>query len=276
MKVLLAVSTVLVVVMVTGGVLGQGGEPPWADEVHADLERGAETHNKWVNRTDPDYPGDRVVENESGTLTVRGEAGGEADYALRTDDELHITDVDRGPAADESFRMFASKPDIEQAMAADNPAAALGEAVRDGDVRVERVVSVGGRDLGLGLAEGLVGLAGVGAGAALLGALGLGTAASLPVLLVSRGTSALRKLLGTLWRLLTALVGVLTKLVTLVTTMEILGFDVRKRIAGATKPLRHHLRRGWRWLRRWVARLDEMQEPADRDRTAGDTGDEGQ
>jgi len=41
MKLLLAVSTVLVVVMVTGGVLGQGGEPPWADEVHADLERGA-------------------------------------------------------------------------------------------------------------------------------------------------------------------------------------------------------------------------------------------
>jgi len=188
MKVLLALLTALALVLVAGGgAVAQGGDPAWAEAVHDDLERGAAAHNEWVEREDPEFTGDRLAENERAEVTVRDDAGAEAMYSLRTDEEMRITDVARGPTEGETVRMFASKPALERALRSENPGEAFGEALASGDIRVERVVDVGGHRLGLGAMEGLLGLFGVGAGAALLGVLGVGTAASLPVLLLSRG-----------------------------------------------------------------------------------------
>lgn len=253
---------------------GQGADPAWADEVHADLERGAATHNAWVEREDPQFVGDRVVRNERATVTVRGE-GGEAVYSLRTDDEMRVTDVDRGPAHDETMRVFASKPALEQVLRSENPAAAFGDAVVAGDLRVERVVGVAGHDLALGLTEGAVGLLGVGASAALVGLLGLGTAVSLPGLLFSRGLSALRGAVRRLLNGLRTLLKILAHLIAAVEALQLLGFEARETIRTRAQAGRARLRAAGGSLRRRLAALDEMPEAEDRGRGGSETSPQG-
>mgnify|MGYP006297211263 FL=1 len=191
MRGLVASLVLLAVVLVAaGGALAGADDPAWADDVHEDLERGAATHNAWVDREDPQFVGDRLVRNERATVTVDGEGGGEAVYSLRTDEEMRVTGVERGPARDETTRVFASKPALERVLRSENPATAFGDAVAAGDIRVERVVGVGGHELALGPLDGALGMLGFGASAALVGLLGVGTAVSLPGPVLSRGLSA--------------------------------------------------------------------------------------
>ena len=278
MRGLLALLVLFAVLLVgAGGALAgvQSGDPAWADEVHADLERGAATHNAWVEREAPSFAGDQVVRNERATVTVRGEDGGEAVYSLRTDEELRVTDVDRGPARDETMRVFASKPALEDVLRSENPAATFGDAVAAGDVRVERVVGVGGHELALGPTEGALGVLGFGASAALVGLLGVGTAISLPGLLLSRGLSALRATVRRLLDGLKTLLKLLAHLVAAVEALQLLGFEVREKIRAKAKGVRARLRAVGESLRRRLAALDEMPEAEDRGRGGSDTAPQG-
>jgi hypothetical protein len=268
-------------VVVTGTVVSgaQGGDPPWAGDLHDEMEREAQRHNAWVEREDPEFVGDRVAENERGTITVRGEAGGEAVYSFRTDEEMRVTDIGRGPARDETVRIFASKPALEDVLRSQNPAAAFGDAVAAGDVRVERVVGAAGHELALGLAEGALGVLGLGASAALIGALGVGTAVSLPGLLFSRGLSALQATVQRLLDGLKTVLKLLAHLVAAVEALQLLGFEAREKIRAKATGVRARLRAAGGSLRRRLSALDEMPEAEDRDRSGGEAapqGEEGQ
>jgi len=80
---------------------------------------------------------------------------------------------------------------------------------------------------------------------------------------------ALRTALRRLSQVLSAVFGLLTKFVTVVTAMEILGFSVRERIATAATGLRTRGREAGQWLRHRLAALDDMQERGDRESTGG-------
>lgn len=273
--------TVFAVVFVAAGAAlagAQQNDPAWADDVHGDLERGAETHNDWVDSEGPEFVGDRVAENETAELTVHDENGAAAIYSVRTDDEMRVTDVDRGPAADETTRVFASKPALEDVLRAENPAQALGDAIAAGDVRVERVVGVAGRELAVGLAEGVLGVLGVGAAAALVGLLGVGTAASLPGLLISRGLSALRAALRRLLDGLRSLLKLVAHLLAAVEALQLLGFEAREQIRRSARDARAGMRSAGARVRERLAALDEMPTAEDRGRGGDETpsqGDEG-
>lgn len=266
----------LVVGVAAGGAVAQADDPAWADEVHADLERGAATHNAWVEREEPSFVGDRFAENEHVTLTVSDEGDAAAVYSVHTDDEMRVTDVNRGPARDETMRAFASKPALEDVAQADNPAAAFGDAVASGDIRVERPVDVGGHELALGPMDGLLGVLGFGVGAALLGVVGVGTLLSVPGLVLSRGFEAIRSALRGVVDGLKALLKVLAHLLAAVEALQLLGFRVRERIQSAARRVRARLRALGGSLRARLAALDDMAEREERDGEGVPQRDDGQ
>lgn len=271
MRWLLAIATAAAVLLVaTGSGVAQGGDPPWAGEVHAELERGAQTHNEWVTSEDPEFAGDRLAENEQAEVTVRDEAGAEAVYTVETDQEMRVTDVARGPTDDETMRVFASKPALEQALQSETPAAAVGDAIATGDIRVERVVGVAGHELAVGAMEGAVGLLGVGAGAALVGLLGAGTVLSLPGLLFSRGVPGLRATAKRLLNGLKTVLKLLAHLIAAVEALQLLGFEARERIRTRARAGRARARAAGASVRDWLAELDEMPEAEDRGRGGGE------
>ncbi|MBX0287347.1 hypothetical protein [Haloarcula salinisoli] len=240
-------------VVATGGALAVQGGPAWAEEFQGDLERGAAAHNAWADSEDPQFVGDRFVRNERVSLTVSGADGGEAVYGVWTDDEMRITDVSRGPPQDETMRVFASKPALEEVLRAENPATAFGEAVASGDVRVERMVGVGGHELAVGPIGALLGLAGLGLGAGLLGVVGLGTLLAGPGHLVSRGAGVLRAAVRRILDGLRWLAKVLGKLFLIVELLQLLGYEVRDRMKAAIRRVRLRVQARWLSLRK---RLD--------------------
>ena len=272
----IGLGAILVLGLAVSGAVAQTGDPAWADEVHADLEDGAATHNAWVERTDPSFPGDRLLRDERVTMTVRGDDGSEAVYSFRTDDEMRVSDVERGPATSATVRVFASKPALKRALRAENPVGAFGEAVASGDVRVERVVGVFGRELTLGPADGLLGLLGFAAGAALVGLVGLGTVLSLPVVLLSRGAAGIRAALRRVLGALDAVVGFLAEVITAVSALELLGYDVRARIRAAAVGLRAKLRAVGARLRRAVSANEDSGNSPKRESDGAAPGDDAQ
>jgi hypothetical protein len=129
---------VLVVVVRGGGAVTQTGEPRWAEETAASLERLVDDHDAAVGTADLGSTA-RFVRDQRVSLTVTATDGSVAQFSFRTDATARVVDFRAGSPTDATVRMFTDPATVNRVADSPDRTAAFGAAVRAGDVHTEGV-----------------------------------------------------------------------------------------------------------------------------------------
>lgn len=157
---------VLLVVVIAVGALAavgaaQGDDPAWATDVYEQLDRAASAYNADVEGGDFGTLERWLVRDARVNLYVEGPDGAVAAYTFRTDDRLRVHELRRGTADDPTLVVRTSRAIIDRVAAAPDKPAFVGRQVRHGEIRVHRVVTVGGLRFPVGVEHVIAGAAGV-------------------------------------------------------------------------------------------------------------------
>lgn len=259
-----SVLPVLLVLLLLGATpaTAQTGQPEWADEVFANFEEWVADYNEEVETEGVALPGDFLLRGERVNFHV--EAGGaEAVYSFATDDDLRIVDLRAEPREDATMRVSTTRAFLVRLADDPDPTAALRDGVVNGEVSVQRVFTLFGATVAVGVPEAAVGLVGLVAGAAVAAKVGGGGLVSAPKTLGVRLAAVGRRLLQAFLRALVALWGSLAEIATAITVLEALGVSVKKRVRGLWRVLTAPLVRVRAAFRR---RPPDQQPPTEQER----------
>lgn len=141
--------------------LAESAQPEWSDDLFDRLENAASEYNA-RGGSDAGFVERSLLRNARINLYVSDDAGAQEVYSLRLDDELHVTQLQRGPLDDPTLRVETTKATVDQIATTEDSEAAVVRAVRNRQIRVERVLHLfAGVRLRIGIGDVLVGVGSV-------------------------------------------------------------------------------------------------------------------
>jgi transcriptional regulator with PAS, ATPase and Fis domain len=130
------VTAFLVAAAVPTGAVAQS-QPPWAEEMRADMNAMVERYNQNASSLDLGI-GDALLEDEHVTVRVVDEQGRVAHFNFETNGQKAITgDVEAGKHEQTTLLIKTDRATMNEISTASNPVAALKANVDDNDVTFE-------------------------------------------------------------------------------------------------------------------------------------------
>lgn len=235
------VAAALLVALAVGSATAGAGSaagPEWSDDVFERLETAAAEYN--AQDAEVGIVERQALRNARVNLHVRDEAGAKAVYALRFDGDSHVTQLRREPFEEPTVRAETTRATVERISAAEDPAAAVRQAVWNRQIRLERVIDLFGVQFRIGLADGLAGAGGVVVASIVVAKFGIKPVMSA----VWRPFNTVFRTLRAVWRRISRVdLGRIVTFLTILQQLNLLG------------PLRRRAVRLWKWLRKRAERL---------------------
>lgn len=195
-------AVVLAAALLAGGGAAQAEDPAWADDLLAELEGAAEAYNARDDRDEGGLLERWLLRNARVNLYVTGPDGATAAYSFRVDERFRVTDLRRGARPEPTLRVTTSRETVAALVAARDTPAAVHRNVRNGRIRVQRVVGLLGLWIAVGVPEVALGAGGMTALALAGTRFGSGSLLSTTRSGIRGAIAALGRAVRSLWRAL--------------------------------------------------------------------------